>query len=159
MYEAPKFGTTGYQNIEMAPYKPFMTGGSQQNVSDSPPLNRPAYNVQPNSTQTYGSAVDNAGTAVMGASGGNPYAVAAGGALKVGGSIMQIYGAYKAREDAKKQYARDLKQWESSERERKGDKARQLKRDEVSQGYLASNFAQNLESNLTNKYPGYRTGR
>lgn len=100
-----------------------------------------------------GGGFDKAGDAAI--SSGNPYAMIAGAASKVVGQGFNIYGAYKAQEQADKDYKMAIKRWEESERERKEDKKRELARQERQEGVFMSNFGQDLMKDLSSSYGGY----
>jgi len=143
-------GTAGVGEISMGPppAPEFGPGPSQ-----APPL---PYPVPGGSNQAdVGQTMDTAGNvAIMS---GNPYAMLAGGALKLGGMGLSAYGKYKEREEAKRRYDEQLRQWELAEGDRKRRQAREDARQRRQEGYFAAQYSQDLMDNLSGSYGGYRT--
>jgi len=88
---------------------------------------------------------------------GNPYAMAAGGVLKLGGMGLSAYGKYKEREEAKKRYDDQVMRWKQAEEERLQRQAMEDKRRARQEGYFASQYSQDLMSDLAGAYGGFRT--
>lgn len=92
----------------------------------------------------------------VGLASGNPYGMAVGGAAKLAGMGLGMYGKYQAREEAKKKYEMELAEYRRAKKLEEEDRRRELERQKLQSSYYASDFASNLGSELSGQYQGYR---
>lgn len=153
-----QYGTTGYKSPELSGYgeyyKPSVDLGGMDNLQAPSNAGQNANMVS--SGLDAASSVAGAGANIPGPQ--QPFVAGASLALKGAGTIAGIYGKYQERAEAKQKYDAALKQWESAERDRIADKAREEKRKQRQEGYFASEFNQGLQDRLASTYGGYRVG-
>lgn len=110
---------------------------------------------QGNTAQSVGRLSNQAGDATMASSMGNPYALAAGGALKAAGTVADIYGSYQA--------------WKDAERQQEEAKRRQVVQDQIDAKQrqqaeedryrhmlgAGAQYAQGIQGDERDRYAGY----
>jgi len=103
-----------------------------------------------------GDALNTAGSGAIAT--GNPYGMVAGLALKGIGKGMDIYGKYKAREEARERYEQELELYKIAQAQEAADRASDARRLDRQEGYFGADYARALGSELAGQYSGVRQG-
>lgn len=130
--------------------------GNQPTPSYTSQLQAPSYQPQTSGYQDTSQALNAGGDA--GVSSGNPYAAYAGMGLKAIGTGFDIYGKYQAREDARAEQDRAMREYEKMKLIEQQDRNRELERQQRQESYFGAEYSQGLEDRFAGSYGGYRQG-
>jgi hypothetical protein len=115
--------------------------------------------LNPNTAQAIGTGFNDGGEALIKGSPATgpaaPIVAGVGAGMQAVGTIANIYGAYKAQEEAKKQAAEEQRRWEIDNKMRQQQLDSQAQQQAFNNEQSSGTYAQNYQDNIAKNYGNY----